>query len=188
MKALSLKASQKKGIRLSADETADHHVTAEPDFDCEVNGLQYHDMLRNCGKTEFPPPQLADWPRNSLVEAPGVRVLARYTKDGRPAIAERWAGRGRNIVFCEAGGVSAGAFNKIARESGAYAALPPDVAQIDMNGDFISVHALADFETELALPYPCKVVNLKSGREEPTCDGMLPLAMSTGETCQFALK
>ena len=57
-----------------------------------------------------------------------------------------------------------------------------------MNGDFISVHALADFETELALPYPCYVVNLKSGKEEPTCDGWLPLAMSTGETCQFVLK
>ena len=201
------------GIAMSANEKADHHVTAEQNFDCEVNGLQYHDMLRNCGILAFPPPQLADWPRNSLVEATGVRVLARYTKDGRPAIGERGIllrqgyggqagngessfakamedkrGTGKNVVFTEAGGISAGAFNKIAREAGAYVALPPDVAQVDMNGDFVSIHALADFEAEMSLPYPCKVVNLKSGREETTVDGKLLLRMSTGETCQFALK
>ena len=172
------------GIGISANERADHAVTAAPDFDCEVNGLQYHDMLRNCGKTEFPPPQLADWPRNSLVEAPGVRVLARYTKDGRPAIAAR----GRNIVFAEAGGVSAGAFNKFAREAGAYVALPADLAQVDMNGDFLSIHALDDFAADLQLPFPCRVRNLKSGREEATRDGVLPLKMTAGETCQFALR
>lgn len=172
------------GIGLSVDERADHHVTAEPDFDCEVNGLQYHDMLRNCGVLAFPPPQLADWPRNSAVEEPGVRVLARYSKDGRPAVVER----GRNVVFTEAGGISAGAFNKIAREAGAYVALPPDVAQVDMNGDFVSVHALEDMDADFRLPYPCKVENLRSGKAERVRGGVLRLRMSAGETCQFALK
>ena len=175
------------GIAMKANERADHHVTPEPGFDCEANGLQYHDMLRNCGSAAFPPPQLADWPRNSLVEAPGVRVLARYTKDGAPAIAARDAGRGRHVVFSEAGGVSPGAFNKIARESGAYVALPPDVAQVDMNGDFVSIHALADFEAPFRLPYPCKIVNLKNGREETTQGGIMHLKMTAGETCQFVI-
>lgn len=181
------------GIDLSVDEKADHHVTAEPDFDCEVNGLQHHDMLRNCGSVEFPSPRLADWPRNSVRAAPGVKALARYTKDGAIAVAERVTGNGergigKNVVFTEAGGISAGAFNKFARESGAYVALPADIAQVDMNGDFLSVHALDDFETDFRLPYPCKVVNLKSGAEEATVDGFLPLKMSAGETCQFVLK
>ena len=180
------------GIDLNVNERADHHVTAEPNFDCEVNGLQCHDMLRNCGIVAFPPPQLADWPRNSVVESPGVQVLARYTKDRRPAIAERGTGNGergtgKNVVFAEAGGISAGAFNKLAREAGAYVALPPDIAQVDMNGDFISVHALTDFDAEFRLPYPCKVANLKSRKREPVRDGTMRLRMSTGETCQFAI-
>jgi hypothetical protein len=29
---------------------------------------------------------------------------------------------------------------------------------------------------------------MKTGREEKTRDGILPLKMSAGETCQFALK
>ena len=181
------------GIELSVNEKADHYVVAEPDFDCEVNGLQYHDMLRNCGSLAFPPPQLADWPRNSLVEAPGVEVLARYAKDGAPAIAVRGTGNGergtgKNVVFTEAGGISAGAFNKFAREAGAYAALPPDVAQVDMGGDFVSIHALADFEENFRLPFPCRIVNLKNGKEEQTQDGVMPLKMTAGETCHFVLK
>ena len=181
------------GIKLSVDEKADHHVVADANFDCEANGLQYHDMLRNCGSTVFPPAHLADWPRNSVVEAPGVKVLARYSQDGRPAIAERGTGNGergtgKNVVFTEAGGISAGAFNKLAREAGAYVALPPDIAQVDMNGDFVSVHALADLDDEFTLPYPCMVANLKSSRKETLCCGKLPLKMSAGETCQFALK
>ncbi len=176
------------GMELGVNEKADHHVVAEPGFDCEVNGLQYHDMLRNASSLSFPPSQLADWPRNSIVDAPGVEVLARYTKDRSPAIASRRMGAGRNIVFAEAGGVSPGAFNKFAREAGAYVALPPDVAQVDMGGVFVSIHALADFEENFRLPFPCKVMNLKNGKEEATQDGVMPLKMTAGETCHFVLK
>ena len=176
------------GMTLVCGEKADHTVVAEPGFACEANGLQYHDMLRNAASLEFPPPQLADWPRNSVAEAPGVKVHARYAKDGKPATAERRDGLVRHIVFTEAGGVSPAAFNKFAREAGAYVPLAADIAQVDMNGAFVNLHALEDAVCDFRLPYPCRVVNLKTGREEKTRDGILPLKMSAGETCQFALK
>ena len=176
------------GMTLVCGEKADHTVVAEPGFACEANGLQYHDMLRNAASLEFPPPQLADWPRNSVAEAPGVKVHARYAKDGKPATAERRDGLVRHIVFTEAGGVSPAAFNKFAREAGAYVPLAADIAQVDMNGAFVNLHALDDAVCDFRLPFPCRVVNLKTGREEKTRDGILPLKMSAGETCQFALK
>ena len=176
------------GMTLVCGEKADHTVVAEPGFACEANGLQYHDMLRNAASLEFPPPQLADWPRNSVAEGPGVKVHARYAKDGKPATAERRDGLVRHIVFTEAGGVSPAAFNKFAREAGAYVPLAADIAQVDMNGAFVNLHALEDAVCDFRLPYPCRVVNLKTGREEKTRDGILPLKMSAGETCQFALK
>lgn len=176
------------GIRLSVDEKADHTVVAEPSFPEEVNGLQYHDMLRNCGTTNYPPAHLADWPRNSIVEAKGVRVLARYLSDGAPAIIAREGKGSRQVVFTEAGGVSGGAFNRLAVEAGAYVALPPDVAEVDMNGDFVSVHALRNGDCDFRLPFDCTVENLKTGRAEPVVCGCLRLRLDAGDTCQFLIR
>ena len=176
------------GFRLSVNEKADHTVVAEPSFPEEVNGLHYHDMLRNCGTTNYPPAHLADWPRNSIVETKGVRVLARYLSDGAPAIAAREGGGFRQVVFTEAGGVSGGAFNRLAVEAGAYVALPTDVAEVDMNGDFVSVHALRNGDCDFRLPFDCAVENLKTGRAEPVVDGCLRLRLDAGDTCQFLLR
>lgn len=175
------------GISLRVNEKASHVIVAEPCFPVEVNGLHYHDMLRKCNPLSFPPAHMADWPRNSVVEAKDLRVLARYAADGAPAIVAKDGDDFRHVVFCEAGGISGAALNRLAIEAGAYVALPPDVAQVEMNGDFISIHALADLEEEFVLPYPCRVKNLKSGLEEPEHNGRLPLCMSAGETCQFVL-
>lgn len=175
------------GLMLTCGEKADHTVAAEPGFDVETNGLQYHDMLRNANTLAFPPPQLATWPRNSIREGAGVKVHARYLKDNRPATAEARRGRARHVVFTEAGGVSPAAFNKFAREAGAYVPLAADVAQLDMNGGFVNLHALADAVVDFRLPHACRVINVKSGCEEPTHDGLLPLRLSAGETCQFLL-
>ena len=131
---------------------------------------------------------MADWPRNSIVEGEGVKVLARYSKDGAPAIAENGVAGARHVVFTEAGGISGAAFNRLAAEAGAYVALPPDVAQVEMNGDFISVHALKSGDFDFRLPFDCTVENLKSGKAEAVAAGVMPLRMEAGETCQFLMR
>lgn len=183
------------GIALDVDKKGSHVVTAEGSFPVEVNGLQYHDMLRVCGEAEFPPAHMADWPRTSIIEKPGMTVLARYADDGAVAAAETGNAKckmenerpGRQIVFTEAGGVSPGAFNLLARQAGACVPLEADVAQVDMNGDFVSVHCLRSGAYDFRLPFDCTVVNLKTGKVEPVKGGVLPLNVEAGDTCQFLL-
>ena len=176
------------GISLRVNEKASHVVVAEPCFPVEVNGLHYHDMLRKCDPLSFPPAHMADWPRNSVEEKKGLRVLARYAADGAPAIVAKDGDDFRHVVFCEAGGMSGAALNRLASEAGAYVALPPDVAQVEMNGDFISVHALKSGDFDFRLPFDCTVENLKSEKTETVVNGVMPLRMDVGETCQFLLK
>ena len=40
---------------------------------------------------------------------------------------------------------------------------------------------------DFKMPYPAKVVNLKSGVVEPTVGDILPLELVAGETCWFEL-
>ena len=176
------------GISLRVNEKADHTIVAEKCFPFEVNGLHYHDMLRKCTPLSFPPMHMADWPRNSIVEKDGVKVLARYVKDGAPAIAVKEGPDFRHVVFTEAGGVSGAAFNRLAVESGAYVAMPPDVAQVEMNGDFISIHALKNGDFDFRLPFSCTAENLKSGKIEPSANGVMSLRMEVGDTYQFIVR
>lgn len=175
------------GLMLSAREKGDHVVESEPCFLVEVNGLQYHDMIRKCEPMAFPPAHMADWPRNSVKVDECIRVLARYS-DGAPAVAERVEKDCRQVAFTEEGGISGAAFNRLATEAGAYVALPPDVAQVEMNGDFVSVHALRNGSYDFRLPFPCTMENLRSGCLEPISDGVMPLCVEVGDTCQFLIK
>lgn len=175
------------GISLRVNEKSSHVVVAEPCFPVEVNGLHYHDMLRKCDPLSFPPAHMADWPRNSIVERKGIRVLARYAADGAPAAAVRDGDGFRHVVFTEAGGISGAALNRLAGEAGAYVALPPDVAQVEMNGDFISIHALKSGGYSFRLPFNCTVRNLKSGCDETIENGCINLRIEVGGTYQFLL-
>lgn len=82
--------------------------------------------------------------------------------------------------------LSARAVNAFARAAGAFVAAEPGL-QVDMNGDFLSVHAVRTDRWNVRLPGPCRVVNLCSGKEEPVKDGFLELDLTAGETAWFSL-
>ncbi len=79
------------------------------------------------------------------------------------------------------------AFLRLVRESGGYAPLDRPGLQVDMNGGFICLHCLTPGRYDFKMPYPAKVVNLKSGVVEPTVGDILPLELVAGETCWFEL-
>ena len=60
--------------------------------------------------------------------------------------------------------------------------------QVDMNGNFVSLHALKTGHFVFRLPFPCKVVNLKTDKPVATSDGTLPLDLVAGETRWYSLK
>ena len=126
--------------------------------------------------------------RRATVKAePDVVPLARFD-DGTIAIAERRDGACKLVYVSPPGGLSPGFFNRIAREAGAYVPVPSGIMQVNMNGDFISIHALKEGCFDFALPFSCMVRNVKTGKHESVLDGKLPLRMTAGETCWFLLE
>ena len=54
--------------------------------------------------------------------------------------------------------------------------------QVDMNGNFVSVHALLPGEYLLRFPYPAEVINLKNGHRRKMRGGVLRVSVFAGET------
>ena len=77
--------------------------------------------------------------------------------------------------------------NRLARDANAYVPSATVGLQGDMNGDFVSVHALRTGRFDFRLPFEAMVTNLRSGKVEPTKDGILSLNMTAGETAWFRL-
>ena len=129
----------------------------------------------------------ADARRVTVSETPGMKVLARYVEDGAPAVASLDEKGWRGVYICDPGGVSPGLFNRLAREGGAYVPVEKPGLQVDMNGNFISVHGLSAGRYDFRLPFPCKVTNMKSGQAQPLLGDVMRLDMDAGETCWFKL-
>ena len=73
------------------------------------------------------------------------------------------------------------------KDAGGYVPVPECTLSVDMNGGFLSVHGLWDRKVDFELPFPCRVVNLKSGMEEPVSGNRLHIEVKKGETCWFRL-
>ena len=123
-----------------------------------------------------------------MAETEGVKVLARYASDGLPAIAERHDKDCRRVYVAAAGGLTPGLLNRIARESGAFYVVDSADLQVDMNGNFMSVHCLRPGRYTLHLPFPARVENLKSHKAEKVTGQSFEVNLTAGETCRFLLE
>ena len=126
--------------------------------------------------------------RCTVSETEGVKVLARYASDGLPAIAERHDVDCRRVYVAAAGGLTPGLLNRIARESGAFYVVDSTGLQVDMNGNFMSVHCLRPGRYTLHLPFPARVENLKSHKTEKVTGQSFEVNLTAGETCRFLLE
>lgn len=91
---------------------------------------------------------------------------------------------GVKTFVVQEGGYTAEFLNRFAAEAGAYVAARPGL-QVDMNGDFLSVHCIVPGRYDFKLPFHCRVVNVKDGKDEPVKNGSFPLNLTAGETCWF---
>ena len=128
------------------------------------------------GRTDKDPPSYF------FDEKPGTIVLARYAIDRKPAIVRR----GKHIAVGQAAGLTPRFFNRLVREAGGYVPVEKGL-QVDMNGSFLSVTALETGHFDFRLPFPCKVVNLKTGCPVPAADGVVPLDLVAGETRWYSI-
>ena len=125
--------------------------------------------------------------RVSVRPSADMDVIGRYAADGAAAIVSKRSGNGRIVSVCDQMGLTPSLFNRIVRESGGYCCGEPGRVQVNMNGDFISVHCLRSGTYDLRLPFAAKVVNLKTDREEWVRDDVLRLDLTAGQTCWFSL-
>ena len=167
-----------------------HEVESLTGEDAEFRSAFYTDELRwSLGITGGP--ILALWRPAcfSFGEMPGFKPLARYVKDGAVAAVEGQVGGGRLVALGEADGFTPTLFNRLAREANGYVPVTGGgLLQVDMNGDFISIHALRTGRYDFRLPFPCKVVNIKTGREVLAPGNSIPLNLVAGETRWYSLQ
>lgn len=146
------------------------------------------------------------WPRNALAAVPYETWLADdFYAD--PSLARRYkavflAGfvepsaaqrelmakmeaAGARLCVIPPGGLTAEAFHGFAKASGAFVAADPNVLEIDMNGDFLSVHCLVPGTHVVRLPFQAEAINLKTGTRE-TAD-LLTMSLTAGETRWYRL-
>ena len=105
----------------------------------------------------------------------------------RAAFLKRLEGKGVKCVFLdpERPLSPVGFFNAV-REAGGYVPARYGL-QVDMNGSFVSVHALKGGHFDFRLPRRCTATNMKTGKVEVRNAETLPLDLVAGETCWFRL-
>ena len=114
----------------------------------------------------------------------GAQTLARYAVDSLPAVVRK----GNLIAIGQSGGFTAHLFNRLVHDAGGYVPVESaNTMQVDMNGDFICVHALATGEFDFKLPFPAKVINLKTSIPAETEGNMLKLNLVAGQTVWFKI-
>ena len=168
---------------------AQHETVAEPGVAWNMNSLLHANKFTSllCVKKGWPW-QFSSPARLYLEPAIGQRPMARFTEDGTIAVAER-AEAGAKFVYVAAyGGLTPDYFHHLAKESGAYVPTAGHGLEIDMNGDFISMHCLVSGHYDFILPHECEVVNVKSGKKMQTSGKVLPLDLEAGETAWYRLK
>jgi hypothetical protein len=103
----------------------------------------------------------------------------------RAAFEKKFAGKGGRILFRnELCAATAESLNRFARDAGAYVPVNRSGLQVDMKDGFISLHCIIPGQYDFSLPYPAKVVNLKTGLDVPTKgrNTCIPLDMEAGES------
>lgn len=105
----------------------------------------------------------------------------------RQAMLRHLNGKGVRCVFLSADNpLTPDRFAQAVRSAGGYVPTRSGL-EVDMNGDFISVHALKSGHYDFTLPRRCTVINMKTGRKEAAGD-TLRLDLIAGETCWFEMR
>lgn len=96
------------------------------------------------------------------------------------------AAMGVKSFVVQPGGFKGAFLHAFAREADAFVACPPDRMQVDMNGNFLSLHCIVPGTCDVRLPFEAIVTNLKDG--SAFSGAALKVSMTAGETCWFSLR
>ena len=125
--------------------------------------------------------------RPELLDGRKAVLLVGYVSpsDAQKAFMASLEKKGVKTLVFRPWGVPPREINDFARKAGAFVAAAPDVLEVDMNGDFLSLHCLVPGRHRVKLPFAAKVVNMKDGCAAE-CDE-LELDLTAGETRWYRL-
>ena len=118
----------------------------------------------------------------SSLKASGVKLVF-LADSGACGGAESCAG---SETIVEPGGLSPSRFNSFVKCSGGYVCAKPGL-QVDMNGNFVSVHCIRTGRYDFALPFKADMTNLKTSDKVQGAHA-IPLDMTGGETRWFSMR
>jgi len=120
------------------------------------------------------------------VTDPQATPLAIYQSNNKTAVAMRDFGDWKSVFY---GGVGMDAFffNALAKQAGAWVAMPPGNA-VYGNQHFLTIHALYPGEKKIQLLTPSKVTDLADGKVLSANTQTLDIEMKYGETRWFYLQ
>jgi hypothetical protein len=106
----------------------------------------------------------------------------------RKSVVAKLAARGVRLVLPDELRTMTGRkLHTLAKEAGAYVPCEKYGLQVDMNGSFISLHALLPGRYEFRLPFPAEVRNLKVGHRRRIKNNILSVDVVAGETCWYGI-
>lgn len=105
--------------------------------------------------------------RRFWVDDSDAITIGKYHDDGRTAVAVKRFPSWISIYSAQVGGIDAELLRNIAKEAGAYTLTRPGLI-IDMNGNFISIHAFAGGKYKLKLPRRADVYDVMSQKNIAT--------------------
>ena len=163
---------------------AQHETVAEPDVPWNMNSLLHaNKFTKLLGVKKGWPWQFSSPTRLFLEPMPGQNTIARFTEDGTVAVAERMDPTGGKLVYIAAyGGLSPNYFHHLAKESGAYVPTDGYGLEVDMNGNFVSVHCLKQGKYSFKLPFAARVTNMKTGVVSAAAQTAIEMDLTAGET------
>ena len=179
-------------FNLALDEKkapADHAVVPESGF-----GVAMYSQLAENVYTQLLGIPEKDWrhrfyspDRMSLSKNSAVKPRARYL-DGAVAVGEQAGTDWRIAYVAEPGAFTPDYFRFLAAAAGAYVPTERSGLEVDMNGDFISLHCIRPGRYTFKFPFPATVVDLKIGMRLGVALKSLDLEMEAGETRWYALQ
>ena len=166
-----------------------HETLAEPGVGWNMASLMPVGKITEIlGVTSGWPWQYRSPPRLFVKEAADQRVTARFEQDGTVAVAEKSDGGCTKVYVAAYGGLTPDYFHHLAVCAGAYVPVDRPGLEVDMNGEFLSVHCLRPGTYNLRLPFRASAVNLKTDVADRNTSEVLRLDLTAGETRWYRIK
>ena len=163
----------------------DHETQAAPGVKMNMlSSIYVENFHKNLGKKAG---KYSNPTRFHVVDAPENKVFAQYKKDRAAAVVMRDFGTYRSVYVAEAGGLTPEFFNYLVKKSGGFVASDSGL-QIEMNGNFVSIHCIIPGKYKVQLPGYCKVTNLSTGKHVTSGTRRLTIDAVAGTTYWFALE